>query len=311
MLPNFLIIGAMKAGTTSLYRDLGDHPDVFFPADKEPGNLAADEVLGADGRRRYERRFARARPGQRVGDASTDYTKLPDIPGVPERARRTLGPDVRIVYMVREPVSRARSHHRHLLARGLATADFEATLAAVPGLVGYGCFAEQVAPWMDAFSPEAVLVLRLEDYAADRFAAMTEVAAHLGLDRSTPLGSGGPADRSPASRSPANWSPAKRSPANRSSDTTPVTGWWTAVRDNPLYRRAVRPLLSGAARTRIRGVVLPPPPPPPGPPTPATVAAMVARFRPDERRLRQLTGRTQPYWDFDAVVAGAERGGEA
>ena len=76
-LPGFLIIGAMKAGTTTLYHDLLTNPQVFFPLDKEPGNLASHDVLGEDGRGRYASIFKTARPDQICGEASTTYTKLP------------------------------------------------------------------------------------------------------------------------------------------------------------------------------------------------------------------------------------------
>jgi hypothetical protein len=84
-LPDFLIIGAMKAGTTSLYRDLLTNPAVFFPADKEPGNLTDDRVLAEAGRREYELLFRGAVEGQICGEASTTYTKEPDLSGAATR----------------------------------------------------------------------------------------------------------------------------------------------------------------------------------------------------------------------------------
>ena len=53
MLPDFLIIGAMKSGTTSLYADLKTHPSIFLPEDKEPSCLASDEVLTDAGQAPY------------------------------------------------------------------------------------------------------------------------------------------------------------------------------------------------------------------------------------------------------------------
>ena len=85
-LPDFLIIGAMKAGTTTLYRDLMTNPAIFFPSEKEKSHLLRDEVLTEAGRRDYEKLFRRARPGQVLGIAPTRYTNLPDCPGVPGRA---------------------------------------------------------------------------------------------------------------------------------------------------------------------------------------------------------------------------------
>src|SRR5262245_34426917 len=85
--PDFLIVGAMKAGTTSLHRDLNLHPQIFLPEEKEPEGLCHDRVLSARGRRRYARLFRPSRAGQMRGEASTAYTKLPEWQGVPARAR--------------------------------------------------------------------------------------------------------------------------------------------------------------------------------------------------------------------------------
>jgi hypothetical protein len=90
-LPDFLIIGAMRAGTTSLFFDLLANPAVFFPQDKEPHCLATDDVLSASGRAAYGDLYRAAGPGQACGDASTGYSKLPDVMGVPERALRVIG----------------------------------------------------------------------------------------------------------------------------------------------------------------------------------------------------------------------------
>ena len=96
-LPHFLIIGGMKCGSTTLYRDLLTHPRVFFPIDKEPCNLCDDRVLTDAGRAEYEALFKRARPDQLCAEASTDYTKLPDRPGVAARALRVLGPELKLI----------------------------------------------------------------------------------------------------------------------------------------------------------------------------------------------------------------------
>ena len=76
-LPDFLIIGGMKCGSTTLFRDLDTSPAVSFPAHKEPHNLLDDAVLSGEGKAKYAGLYKHARPDQRLGDASTGYTKLP------------------------------------------------------------------------------------------------------------------------------------------------------------------------------------------------------------------------------------------
>jgi Sulfotransferase domain len=290
LLPDFLVIGAMKAGTTSMYLDLSQHTSVFFPTLKEPGNLARADVLTEPGRASYASLYRRAKDGQRRGDASTDYAKLPDVTGVPGRAFTVLGAQTRIVYLVREPVSRAVSHHHHLVARGQAPPNFEAALEAVPGIVEYSCYGRQVEPWIDLFGPGALLVVRLEDYAADRQATFDAVLGHLSLASST-------VDRDDV--------------GNKSSVDPPAQGRSAVVRDNRAYRRLLRPLLPEGARRRLRRALLPTPPPRPDPPRLATVKALVARFEADQERLRRLIAAPGPLWDLGEVEARAAAPGQA
>ena len=284
-LPSFLAIGAMKAGTTSMYLDLSQHPMVFFPTIKEPGNLTRDEVLTTAGRVEYASLYRRARADQASGDASTDYAKLPDIIDVPRRALEVLGPATRILYMVREPVGRAISHHHHLVARGLAPVEFEAALVAVPGLVEYGCYGQQLEPWITAFGRDAIHVFRLEDYAAHRQSVFESVLRHLELAPMT-LRSG-------------------ENVGNKSDIDPAPRGRALRVRDNMAYRRLVRPLLTEGARRRVRRVVLPAPTRRPDPPRLATVQAIRPRLEAEAERLRSLLGTAEPFWDFDAVEARA------
>ncbi len=120
-LPDFLIIGAQKAGTTTLYRDLLANPAIFLPIDKEPGNLCEDDLLTDTGRSAYARHFANASTDQLCGEATTSHTKRPDVLGVPARARRLLGDKLKVIYLVREPISRIISHHHHELTSSEVT----------------------------------------------------------------------------------------------------------------------------------------------------------------------------------------------
>ena len=110
MTPDFLIVGAMKAGTTTLYHDLSEHPDIFLPVLKEPEVLTTLERLD-EMRAYYARLFRPARPGQLKGEASTAYTKRPNNEGVAEKARALCGDGLKIIYIRRDPVERIRSQY--------------------------------------------------------------------------------------------------------------------------------------------------------------------------------------------------------
>ncbi len=108
MLPNFLIVGAPKAGTTALYTWLRQHPDVFMPEHKEPSFFLNSGVRITD-EQRYASLFD-AVDGQRaVGEASTAYLASPESP---ELIRAHLGSRAKILILLREPAARAFSHYR-------------------------------------------------------------------------------------------------------------------------------------------------------------------------------------------------------
>lgn len=181
-LPNFLIIGSMRAGTTTLYRHLELHEDVFLPQTKEPNTLCSDEALHAAGRAEYARLFAPARDERCVGEASTAYTKAPYFGDVAGRARAVLGPDLKLIYLVRHPIERIRSQHHHELAYKVVDRPLEAAVREIPRFLDYSRYAMQLEPWLDRFGAEQVMVLRFENYVADTPFWYGEVCRFLGLN---------------------------------------------------------------------------------------------------------------------------------
>jgi hypothetical protein len=111
--PDFVILGAMKAGTTTAFRRILAHPGVADVNDKEPNFFSRDENWrrGVDW---YERTVF-AGEGLR-GEASVEYGDPANIATVVERLLRT-SPDVRMLFIARHPVDRLRSHYRHQVER--------------------------------------------------------------------------------------------------------------------------------------------------------------------------------------------------
>jgi len=117
-LPTFFIIGAPKAGTTSLHNYLCEHPEIQMSAVKEPNFFAPhldpiNEPRRVGSLDQYEQLFD---PAVAVrGEASTPYSEYPLRQGVPERIHEQV-PEAKFVYMVRDPVERTISHYNHLVA---------------------------------------------------------------------------------------------------------------------------------------------------------------------------------------------------
>lgn len=176
--PDFLIIGAMKSGTTTLAAQLSEQAGIFVTVPKEPNYFSDDDIFtrGPDW---YAGLFDTAAPGDLTGEASTHYTKLPTYPDTVARAKAALHAP-KLVYMIRNPVARAVSHFIHEWSQGLMSDDMTAEFAQHPEFVAYGCYAMQIAPWIEAFGAEAVHLTSLEALQADPQGTLSEVAAFIG-----------------------------------------------------------------------------------------------------------------------------------
>ena len=177
--PDFLIIGAMKCGTSTLAAQLGAQAGVFMTTPKEPNYFSDDDVY-ARGPDWYRGLFAAAAPGDLKGEASTHYTKRPTHPQTIARMQGMLTAP-RLVYMIRDPLERAVSHYIHEWSQGVMGKDPVAAFAAHPELVDYGRYAMQIAPFVEAFGREAILLTSLERLTADPGGELARVGAHIGM----------------------------------------------------------------------------------------------------------------------------------
>lgn len=181
-LPNFLIIGAMKAGTTTLYDDLAAHPDAVLPPQKEPDILhMADSIENA--RKLWDRHFSTAKEGSVLGEASTMYTMAPEFPQVAKLARDTLGPNTRIIYIIRDPIDRIVSHLAHdCAANRIDPTEADKAVLQHGRYVNWSDYYNQICPWLEHFGPTNVKVIKFEDLTQKRHDTAREVAKFVGLD---------------------------------------------------------------------------------------------------------------------------------
>jgi hypothetical protein len=198
MLPNFLIVGAQKAGTTTLAKMLEQHPDVCFSQPRET-TFFYEDTLFTQGPAYYERTFFGSWDGQKAtGEKTPEYLYLPEVPS---RIALTLGHDVRIVITLRSPAARAYSHYRHgfqMLRESLPFAD---ALAAEPerierdrfsrlafSYLDRGRYAAQVRRYLDVFDPGCILFFVFEEDIIDyQEQAARRLFGFLGVDSSVPV----------------------------------------------------------------------------------------------------------------------------
>ena len=180
MLPSFLLIGAMKSGTTTLYWYLREHPDVFMATPKEP-NFFNDHWHRGVGW--YERLFAAAGAAQARGEASVRYTSYPDNPECPCRIASVL-PDVRLLYVVRDPIARMRSHYQHEVAALREWLPVERALRENPIYLDVSRYATQLERYLDRFPREQLLVVRAEELFVNPSLVLPRVYRFVGVDPS-------------------------------------------------------------------------------------------------------------------------------
>lgn len=192
-LPNLLLIGAQKSGTTSLHALLASHPEICMAGIKECDELVRRRPSSLRYRAFFPVAFAGIRAGVRYFGESTPYYLF--HPEAPRRARDML-PDPVAIAVLRDPVERAWSHYRHSVRFGVEPLGFMEALEREPERmasspeefrwVSYfsrGCYAGQLRRWFDALGRDRVLVLTLEDLVAGR--AQHDIRGFLGL--STPF----------------------------------------------------------------------------------------------------------------------------
>ncbi len=202
-LPDFLLVGVPKAGTTALHAALEQHPQLHLSRVKEPKFFLSDGPPPAQGgpgdaqtyqehvwrRADYEALFDGAPEGALRGESTPFY--LYDL-DAQARIRRLL-PDARLIALLRNPVDRAHSNWSHLWAAGLEPErDFVAAVEAEPRrraagwahfwhYVGQGLYGRQLEHLYGLFPREQVLLLKYRDLRDTPREALDRVAAFLGV----------------------------------------------------------------------------------------------------------------------------------
>jgi Sulfotransferase domain len=187
-LPTFFIIGAPKAGTTSLHHYLEQHPQIQMSTFKEPSffapSLARLNAKGGISRRdKYEQLFD---PTVRVrGESSTNYAEYPFRQRVPERIKE-LVPEASFIYLVRDPVDRTVSHYRHLVSTSGERRSPEEILSDLSDprtpCVCASLYALQLELYLHHFSQEKMLVIDQAELLTDRRATLRKIFAFLAVD---------------------------------------------------------------------------------------------------------------------------------
>lgn len=220
-LPDFVIIGGQKCGTTSLFRWLGESPAVDLPTRKEAHFFTSQFELGLDW---YRARFPSRDPGRRepiTGEASTSYMHHP----LAAERLASVAPSTRLIALLRDPVERAVSGYWHEVRKGREHLDLMTALdaederlaadagrvAAEPGYrsfaaehYGYrtrGLYADQLQGWLSIFGADQLLVVESGRLFSNPRAELRRVCAFLRV-REEPVGDLSPRNSPPRPTTP-------------------------------------------------------------------------------------------------------------
>lgn len=179
--PDFIVIGAMRAGSTTLYHHLDNHPDIGMSRMKETDFFIStmNYPLGFDW---YRSQFS---PGfSSYGEVSPNYTKHDLWQGVPELIKDA-APEVRLIFLARDPVTRFVSHYLHSWHVGHTNVRPEDLLASPNGqhMLETSRYAAQIETFLEHFSEDRLLILDFDELRTDTQHTLDRTTDFLGLAR--------------------------------------------------------------------------------------------------------------------------------
>lgn len=279
MLPNLLVIGAMKCATSSICSYLENHPDVFFLRRSEPDFFSKDQNW-EKGVGDYEQLFDGAERFIAVGEGSNSYSNVAVYPETPARIRSII-PNVKLVYSVRHPIERIVSAWAQIRVQSpdLISHDLNKAVRSDPELTVYPSYYwKQVDSYLQHFPREQLWLGFLEDLKRDPSAFFTALCTFASIN---PLQrQNDPVRKNPTAGRPmlgANYTRLRRAPG----------------------AGLLRALLPSSVKNAAKKMMAAPSP------SPAELLARLdlpdrlhADLRDDARRFLEFAGRAPDYWEF-------------
>ena len=191
MLPDFVIIGAQKAGSTFLLNCLAEHPDIYVHPVEDA--YFQDPDYQQTPRDVFERRFEPGRGKAAVGMKRANYLASPECP---QRICRDL-PDVRLIAVLRDPIERAVSAYFHFMTSGfipiqplnhgmrqILDAKVQSKYPAAEFIIDYGLYAKHLRRYLEHFDRDRLLILLFDDLKAHPLSVVKQSYGFLAVDES-------------------------------------------------------------------------------------------------------------------------------
>lgn len=183
MKPDFIVIGAARSGTTSLYKHLDEHPNVFMSSIKEL-NFFSNEKYWNKGFTWYESNFSKASKNQIIGEISPSYTKAPFTEDVVKRIA-DYAPHIKLIYIVRNPIDRFLSHYLHYIHVGYENRPISDVIKSLDttSYAAQSLYYFQLTKYLERFNRDQILVLSFDDLKKNSDATIKSIYGFVGVDQ--------------------------------------------------------------------------------------------------------------------------------
>jgi hypothetical protein len=276
-LPTFMIIGAAKAGTTSLHNYLGEHPEISMSWRKDTDFFRREDYR--DALEEYSRYFESGTAAR--GEASVHCTYWPEIPDIPERISTVL-PDLKLIYCVRDPVDRAISHYHERYQSNAAPRSIDEAFSELTDSkvwIASSKYTMQLERFLKYYPRRDLMIVDDRDLRFEREATLSAIFEFVGVD---------PDFSSPAFREEHNVRLGGRKRMNKVGQTlkrSPVAA---------VARRTLPPEVKKRVFARARPMFTVPVP---RQELPADARSRLADYLSDDvARFRHLAGRSFEHW---------------
>jgi len=156
-LVNFILIGAMKSGTSYIANNLEAHPEISFSRDKEPHYFSKYNMSLEEYHQLFD--FSKAHRGE----ASTTYSFYPEFNKDVAADIYKYNPEMKLIYIVREPFDRITSDYMHLYTRKYTHLEFNQAIKKIPGIIHRTQYKTQLQKYLKFFDREQILLLQYEE----------------------------------------------------------------------------------------------------------------------------------------------------
>ena len=176
---DFMVIGAARSATTSLSSLLALHPEICFSTPKEPQFFSQDNWRNS--LEEYHTLFKNE--AKLYGEGSTNYSKYPHFNKNIFNDIFEYNPDMKFIYMMRNPIDRIISHYKLAIERGYASEDINAEVLQKPIYIDTSKYFYQISPYIELFGSKNIKLVLFEEYINSHQNVLNKVFDFLGVSR--------------------------------------------------------------------------------------------------------------------------------